>query len=240
MDEIEITDLREAASRIRSVDQYKHWIRHEVRQVLPHGAFACGHGRVHSAGVSMDYVLTVDYPVGYLAAIRNAAGGIDTPLMRRWFQTRKPVIYDPGAAEFEVDDAWRENFRQHGLINAIAHAEYDLARCIGTYFSFHQLAQPLGQVQRAILAGITPVLHETLLNVIAEVERTRGSRPAAVTVQNPPVAGSPASAGPAGRAGGHPPHIASIVQKACCAGSAESAACLVAGDPRSGHRTIVL
>lgn len=232
MGDIEITDLWEAASRIRSVDQYKHWIRHEVRQVLPHGAFACGHGRVHSAGVSMDYVLTVDYPVGYLSAIRNAAGGIDTPLMRRWFQTRTPVIYVPGGAEFEVGEQWRENFCQHGLVNALAHAEYDLERCIGTYFSFHQLPAPLGQVQRAILAGITPVLHETLLNVIAEVESTKAPRHAAAAVRD----------GDAGDSTAHPgqQHIASMLQKACCAGSTAPAACIAASAVPTGNHTVVL
>ncbi len=173
MAEIEITDLWEVATSIRTVEQYKNWIGNEVRQVLPHGAFACGHGRVHSAGVSMDYVVLVDYPIHYLDTIRNSAGAIDTPLMRYWFQSRKPVIFKADQPAMAVSETWLENFRKHGLINAIAHAEYDIERCIGTYFSFHRLPEPLGHTQRAILAGITPVLHETLLRVIAGHENAQ-------------------------------------------------------------------
>lgn len=50
MHEIEVTNLWEAASRVQTVDQYKHWIKSEVRLVLPHGAFACGCSQVNSAG----------------------------------------------------------------------------------------------------------------------------------------------------------------------------------------------
>lgn len=173
MAEIELTDIWDVATTVQTVAEYKHWIAHEVRLILPHGAFACGHGRVHSAGVTMDHVLTVDYPVAYLDAIRNSAGAIDTPLMRQWFQSRKPIIYKADDATIAVPAVWLENFRSNGLVNALVHAEYDVERCVGTYFSFHRLPEPLGQPQRAILAGITPVLHETLLRVIATHESTR-------------------------------------------------------------------
>jgi DNA-binding CsgD family transcriptional regulator len=170
---IEITDIWEVATTIQTVAQYKNWIANEVRLILPHGAFACGYGRVHSAGVTMDHLLTVDYPAAYLETIRNSAGAIDTPLMRHWFQTRKPLIFKAEEPSMTVPETWLDNFRQHGLVNAIVHAEYDVARCVGTYFSFHRLPEPLGQPQRAILAGITPVLHETLLRVIAAHESAK-------------------------------------------------------------------
>ena len=73
--------------------------------------------------------------------------------------------------------AWLENFRRHQLVNAAVHACYDQVRCIGTYFSFHRLPAPLGQVQRAILEGITPLLHETLPHVVSRVEAASSEWP---------------------------------------------------------------
>ncbi|MBI2305779.1 MAG: helix-turn-helix transcriptional regulator [Rhodocyclales bacterium] len=176
--DVHVRDICEAAAEVRTVAQFKDWIRHEVRHVLPHGALACGHGRVTSAGIAMDYVLTVDYPLEHLAALRNAAGGIETPIMRRWFETRSPLLFDAEQPWPDVSEEWLAHFRRHQLVNAAVHACYDEARCLGTYFSFHRLPQPLGQLQRAILNGITPLLHETLVHVIAQVEAGASDWPA--------------------------------------------------------------
>lgn len=169
--------LPERAAEVASVEQFKRWIREDVRQLLPHGALACGHGRVNAAGVSMDYVITVDYPVDHLAAIRNTAGGIDTPIMRRWFETRSPVLFEADSPWPGVPAPWLANFRRHRLLNALAHACYDRERCIGTYFSFHRLPPSPGQAQRTILSEIMPLLHEVLMRVIAQVETGAGEWP---------------------------------------------------------------
>lgn len=176
--DVHVRDICEAANEVRTVAQFKDWIRHEVRHVLPHGALACGHGRVTSAGIAMDYVLTVDYPVEHLATLRNAAGGLETPIMRRWFEARAPLLFEAERPWAEVPADWLANFRRHQLVNAAVHACYDQARCVGTYFSFHRLPEPLGQVQRSILSGITPLLHETLLHVIAGLETEAPEWPA--------------------------------------------------------------
>jgi len=161
--------LLQAAVEVHTIAQFKHWVRNQVRNVLPHGALACGHGRVHAAGVAMDYVITVDYPIEHLAAIRNTAGGIDTPIMRRWMRERIPLLFDAAHPWPEVAPEWLAKFNQHALVNAAAHAEFDETRCVGTYYSFHRLPQ-LGEAQRTALAELTPVLHETLLRVIANLE----------------------------------------------------------------------
>jgi len=168
--DIHVRDVCAAAAAVHTVAEFKDWIRNEVRHVLPHGALACGHGRLTPAGVTTDYVLTVDYPAEHLETIRNRSGGIETPLMRRWFQTGSPVLFDAAQPWPDVPADWLAHFRQHDLVNAAVHACYDEERRIGTYFSFHRLPPPLGQLQRAILIGMTPLLHETLMRVIASVD----------------------------------------------------------------------
>lgn len=73
-----------AAEPVHDIAAFKAWTREFVRPVVGHRHLACGYGRTTSSGVAMDYVVTVDYPNEHLLAIRNTAGGIDTPIMRRW------------------------------------------------------------------------------------------------------------------------------------------------------------
>lgn len=130
----------------------------------------CSHGRITSAGVLMDHIVTVDFPIEYLAAIQNVAGGIDTPLMRRWFATRSPVYFDAAAPTAETDRVWLAKFIMHDLRNAVADGIYDEGHCIGTYFSFHRLPSINAPFLTSVLRDLTPVLHRTLMRAVADTE----------------------------------------------------------------------
>lgn len=159
-----------AAQLVTDVESFKMWIRQHVRPILPHQALACGYGRVHSAGVSMDYIVTIDYPIAHLAAISNAAGAIDTPLMRRWLATRKPVFFQD-RIEGVIEDQWLKTFRKHALVNAAVDAVFDEQRCIGTYFSFHVLPSIDEEALTCLFACLTPLLHITLIRAITGTQQ---------------------------------------------------------------------
>ncbi|MDR6412809.1 helix-turn-helix transcriptional regulator [Paraburkholderia terricola] len=122
----------------------------------------------------MDYVVTVDYPLEHLAAISNAAGGIDTPLMRQWLATRKPVLFDERTPWSGMDHHWLDNFGRNGLVNAAVDAFLDDRHCVGTYFSFHRLPAMDQKVLSTTFAWLTPLIHLTLMQVIAAVEEKGG------------------------------------------------------------------
>lgn len=134
-----LEQCRTAAERVHDIATFKTWTRESVRPILNHRHLACGYGRTTSSGVTMDYVVTVDYPNEHLLAIRNAAGGIDTPIMRRWLTTRRPVYFDAASPWEGTDPVWLEKFVKHDLRNCAADAVFDEANCVGTYFSFHAL-----------------------------------------------------------------------------------------------------
>lgn len=150
-----------------SIADFKQWTRERVRPVLPHEILACGYGHLHAGGVALDYVVTVDYPMAHLQAIRNKAGGIDTPILRRWLSTGEPQLFDADDPWPDVPPEWLLHFRRHGLQNAVAHARYDTARCVGTYFSFHHVRGELGAGHIERVREIVPVMHEALCRVIA-------------------------------------------------------------------------
>jgi len=160
-----------SATQVFDVKDFKTWIREFVRPFFAHGALACGLGRINSAGVSMDYVVTVDYPIELLAAIRNPAGGIDTPLMRRWLATRKPVFFDESVPSEGIGATWLEHFRRYGLRNAAVDAVFDENNCIGSYFSFHLLPTIDQEMLTRNFLALTPLLHTTLTRVIATLQQ---------------------------------------------------------------------
>jgi DNA-binding CsgD family transcriptional regulator len=161
---IESTALE--ASRIRTIGEYKAWTRERIRPILPHGTLASGSGVLNAGGVGLDYVLLIDYPVNHIDGIRNRAGGIDTPLLRRWIATREPQLFEADHPSPDVPASWLECFRAHGLRNAAAHGVYDTWRCVATYHSFHRIPGRLGAAHVEALKRLVPLMHETLCRVI--------------------------------------------------------------------------
>lgn len=74
----DIDTCRRAAQAVRELEEFKHWTRSHVRRDFPHGALTCVHGRLYGVGVSLDYVITTDYPIEHLEAILYALPGDDT------------------------------------------------------------------------------------------------------------------------------------------------------------------
>lgn len=160
-----------ASADVQNVDAFKAWVRSHVNTILRNECLACGHGRITSSGVLMDHIVLVDYPVEHLLAIKNTAGGIDTPLMRRWLATRRPVYFNAAEPWPDIDREWLAKFNANNLRNGVADAVYDEVHCIGTYFSFHRLPAVDVPFLEAILPELTPVLHRTLMRAISDAEK---------------------------------------------------------------------
>jgi DNA-binding CsgD family transcriptional regulator len=168
-----IDSCRREAVRVQDLASFKMWTRDFVRPIIAHGALACVHGRLYGVGVSLDYVVTIDYPIEHLASIRNASGHMDTPLARRWYEQQKPVFFDASSPEPDIPDTWLTHFRRHALINTAADGVLDTMACVATYFSFHRLPNMNDVMLRETFHSLTLLLHETFTRVIRHYrERT--------------------------------------------------------------------
>jgi len=165
------------AEGVQSVEDFKAWARKFVRPLLPHGALACVHGKYYGAGVSLDCVVAVDYPLEYFQDIRNASGHMDSPLARSWFEQREPVFFNADKPPAYVSTPWLTNFRKYGLRNAAADGVVDTSRCIATYFSFHQLPDLNEAALRECFKQLIPLMHETFARVI-RLHQERSAAPA--------------------------------------------------------------
>lgn len=162
----EIERLRESAVAVTTADQYRIWARDCLRPFLPHASLLSGWGHFHAGGVALDYLVTLDFPVEHIEAIRNRAGAIDTPVLRRWLETRRPVWFDERQPWPDVPSSWLASFRRHGLRNVIAQAWIDGTRCVGSYHSFFDLAEAPGERHAPLVCALVPVMHEALGRVI--------------------------------------------------------------------------
>ena len=159
---------------LKTVDQFKEWTRRKIRPLFPHETLGCGYGHLHAGGVGLDCVVTIDYPTGHLHGIRNKAGGIDTPVLRRWLATREPQLFEIDDPWPDVPAVWLESFREHGMKNAAALGVYDTDRCVGTYHSFHRIPGRLSSANAEALKRIVPVMHEVLCGVIEQLTLENG------------------------------------------------------------------
>lgn len=154
------------ADGVRTIDEYKEWTRREIRRVFPHKILVSGYGHLHAGGVAIDYLVTIDFPPGYLQRLRNRAGGIDTPILRHWLATQEPQLFESDRPWPDASAAWLGSFRESGLKNLAAHAVMDTERRVGTYHSFHRVPGRLGAAHVQALKRIVPVMHEALCKVI--------------------------------------------------------------------------
>lgn len=162
--------LRSSAESLRTVDEFKQWTRKYLRPVLPHEAAIFGLGHLHAGGVGLDYLITIDYPLGQIEAIRNRAGAIDTPILRRWLATQQLQIFDGENPWPDTPAPWLDSFRRYNLRNAMAHAMYDHKRCVGTYHSFYKMPQTPGEQEAQVLCGLLPMLHDIVCRVVESID----------------------------------------------------------------------
>jgi DNA-binding CsgD family transcriptional regulator len=161
--------LLKSASAVQTVDDFKKWTKDELRRVLPHECLISGWGHRHAGGVGLDVMVLVDYPMQHIDAIRNSAGAIDTPILRRWLATEKPIVFDVESPWPETPPQYLDSFRRHELRNVLAHAMWDIDLSCGTYHSFYRMPNTPGEREKEILCGLLPLLHETFCRVIQSI-----------------------------------------------------------------------
>jgi DNA-binding CsgD family transcriptional regulator len=158
------------ADCVASVDAYKRWIRERVRPAFPHEMLASGLGHLNAGGVSLDFVVTIDFPMRHIEQLRNRAGAIDSPVLRRWIATREPQLFEADRPWPDAPPAWVEVVRGNGLVNIAAHGVYDTDACVASYQSFHRIPVRLGEVHAQALRRLAPILHRVLERVLRRVE----------------------------------------------------------------------
>jgi len=162
--------LLESAASVRTADDFREWTRSCLRPILPHESLLSGSGRMHAGGVNLDNMIAVDFSTEHLDAIRNRAGAIDTPVLRRWLTVQEPVFFDASDPWPETPEKWLESFRGCDLRNVAAHGLLDHERCVGTYHGLYRIPVTPDERYLQVLREAVPVLHEVYCRIVESLK----------------------------------------------------------------------
>ena len=166
--------VRREADGVRTVEAYRDWVRDVVRLIFPHERLVSGFGYLHAGGVSIDYVVTVDFPIRYIQQLRNRAGAIECPMLRRWLAVGEPQLFEADRPWPDAPPEWIEVVRQNDVTNIAAHSVIDAEACLGTYHSFHCIPGRLGAWHIEGLKRIVPIMDHVLRRVIGHLHADGG------------------------------------------------------------------
>ncbi|MBP7991973.1 MAG: hypothetical protein KAY91_04865, partial [Rhodocyclaceae bacterium] len=120
---------------INDEDSLRGWVRYELRPVFAHQCCVLSIAMPGENGMESRLV-GVDFPAAALRSIISAGGGIDTPVVRRWLQQRRPQLFDADQPWDGTCEVWLGKFRYFEMHNTAAHGDYDAASACTCYFSF--------------------------------------------------------------------------------------------------------
>lgn len=115
--------LQSAAHPIQDAEAFEDWTRDKLRVVFPHGWLLVILGDYSDLGAMPTNCLSVDFPLQYIERLKTIHGYIESPLIKRWFASLKPQVYEAqGLTQWpEAGPAWIHNATRYKIQNAIAH-----------------------------------------------------------------------------------------------------------------------
>jgi transcriptional regulator EpsA len=153
--------------RVNSNKAYLLWTREHFAQIFPHGCSIFCLGRIYKNGVSAVRLLpSENFPPTYLDALKQANGLYFSEAIQSWLETDDVLLLDAKTIGRHPNKKWRENFKRSGLENIASHGVFDVSRQFATYFSFHQMPEPLEIRRRQLLKLFVPHMHVVLLRVL--------------------------------------------------------------------------
>lgn len=176
-EETTIIRLLESLGQINTGAELISWVANDLQSVFPHGAFLCSMGKVHRAGVSPIKFYSSNFPVEYFRELKHRDSPHFSDAIRNWLESGEAQLLDSRAVA-HAEAAWLERFRASGLQNIAAHGAFDFARHHVSYFSFHQIPEPLGERHRSLLNIFVPSMHIALLRILHNIKAQASLLPA--------------------------------------------------------------
>ena len=147
------------ATEVASPDDFKDWAQTTVRKFFPHEMFIAGIAQRDGRHVSVDRLISVGFPMGFIEAVKARHGTFSCPTLESWFLQGRPQLYEPGIAHHSTPPSEpTTEFRNFALKNVAAHGATDSTGHRATYFSFSQIPQTLVARHANLLGLIIPPL----------------------------------------------------------------------------------
>lgn len=178
MEAISLIRLLELLGQVKTGPELISWVGQDLQPILAHGAFVCGMGKIRGYSVSPITFFASNFPVEYLRALKQQDGYYFSAAINNWLKSGEAQLLDSTAiASANLDDVWLKRFQASGLQNIAAHGVYEYSRQHASYFSFHQIPEPLGEHHRRLLNLLVPHMHVALLRILHQIKSNTNLSP---------------------------------------------------------------
>lgn len=158
------------ATAVETVDDLDRLLDGPLYQLLEFEVAICGIGVSLEKGCYGHKFHRRDFPLEYFDDLANKDGTVNSPLMKIWRETRKPVYFQSGRDDVTYPAEWVKIFNKHNLRNTVATAILDRLDVVSNYLIFARLKNEVGQRETQILEMLTPTLCSAVSRALRLVE----------------------------------------------------------------------
>jgi len=173
-----VLEIMRRSAQCRTVADLDSILDGPLKELLRYEVMVCGIGfSTETGGYSHKYH-SRNYPIKYFEQIEKPGGSLDSPMMRIWRETLKPVYFQSGRDDHLYPAEWVKGFNKFDLRNTVAHATIDRNGILANSFIFARLEGEVGPDHAEILEVLIPNLGQAL-GIALESEVIEGDFPGA-------------------------------------------------------------
>lgn len=144
------------AARTQTPEDLDQLITGPLKALFGYEFMVCGTGFFADDGCYVHKFHNHGFPVDYFYELEQADGTVDSPLMKQWRKTMKPVFFQSGRDDAAFPPDWINIFNRYALRNTLANAMYDRHGRASNYFIFARLKEEVGPTQANLVELVTP------------------------------------------------------------------------------------
>jgi DNA-binding CsgD family transcriptional regulator len=158
------------AAAVDTVEDLDRLLDGPLYQLLEFEFAICGIGVSLEKGCYGHKFHRRGFPLEYFDDLQKPDGTVNSPLMKIWRETRKPVYFQSGRDDDAFPADWVEVFNKHDLRNTVGTAILDRLDVVSNYLVFARLKNEVGPRDAQILELLTPTLCSAVVRALRFVE----------------------------------------------------------------------
>ncbi len=161
----QLVQLSDVVSRdIRSIDDFKRFIRQTIRPLLPHRQLYCGCGHIVADQIAIKYAVDVDYHPAHAARIGQHFSLSHRPMVGKWLLNREPLFIHRERDWQQLSLLEQAEQQEFNLGHITLFGHVDLNGKMATCFSFAGV-DDLPEFYTSRLRILMPFLHTALIRL---------------------------------------------------------------------------
>jgi DNA-binding CsgD family transcriptional regulator len=153
---------------VRSFEDLKVWWAEYFQQLIPHAGLLCYRAEHDGFGALISTPIALgDYPIRYLETIRKENRRIHSPLLDEWWESCRPVLFDPARDSRAADD-WFDAFTAYDLQKVAVHGVIGPDLRTRSCFSLVRIDCEMSAQMKDFLGMLAPLLHQSFIRALTQ------------------------------------------------------------------------